>query len=337
MMRLPKFVYRTPRTIAEAVKIVADTGPEAQFVAGGTDLYPNMKRRQQMPKTVISVMRLPELNTVSGDGTKGLVIGGSVTLTDIVENPIIKRDYPVIASAARTISTPILRNMGTIGGNLLLDTRCNYYDQNYEWRKAINFCLKKDGDVCWVAPGSSKCWAVQSSDLVPVMVAIGAKLRLVSTLGERMIDAAGFYNDDGIDYLKKRPDELLVDIHLPPTNGWRASYEKLRRRGAFDFPVLGVAAYVRYEDSKGALPNGRASDTVVADAKIVLGGIAPSPVQVSEAAQALIGNPLNEEKIAAAAEAAYIKARPLDNTDFVYQWRKQMARQYTLRALRELM
>lgn len=349
MMRLPKFTYRTPRTIAEAVKIVADTGPEAQFVAGGTDLYPNMKRRQQMPKTVISVMRLPELNQVTGDAGKGLVIGASMTLTDIVENEIIKRDYPVIAAAARTISTPILRNMGTIGGNLLLDTRCNYYDQNYEWRKAINFCLKKDGDVCWVAPGSSKCWAVQSSDLVPVMVAIGAKLRLVSTLGERMIEAAGFYNDDGIDYLKKRADELLVDIHLPPTNGWRASYQKLRRRGAFDFPVLGVAAYVRYEASNGTLPNDRASDSsgngvttesgsdrVVADAKIVLGGIAPSPVQVHESAQALIGKPLNEDQIQAAAEAAYIKARPLDNTDFVYQWRKQMARQYTLRALNDV-
>jgi len=340
MMRLPKFTYRTPRTIAEAVKIVADTGPEAQFVAGGTDLYPNMKRRQQMPKTVISVMRLPELNQVSGDAGKGLVIGASMTLTDIVENEIIKRDYPVIASAARTISTPILRNMGTIGGNLLLDTRCNYYDQNYEWRKAINFCLKKDGDICWVAPGSSKCWAVQSSDLVPVMVAIGAKLRLVSTLGDRMIDAAGFYNDDGIDYLKKRPDELLVDIHLPPTNGWRASYQKLRRRGAFDFPVLGVAAYVKYEETNGALPNGRASDTsgnrVVADAKIVLGGIAPSPIQVNESAQALIGKPLDEDQIQAAAEACYIKARPLDNTDFVMNWRKQMARQYTLRALNDV-
>jgi 4-hydroxybenzoyl-CoA reductase subunit beta len=176
---------------------------------------------------------------------------------------------------------------------------------------------------------------VQSSDLVPVMVAIGAKFRLVSTLGERLIDAAGFYNDDGIDYLKKRPDELLADIHLPPTNGWRASYQKLRRRGAFDFPVLGVAAYVRYEASHGALPNGRASDTV-ADAKIVLGGIAPSPIQVGEAAQALIGKSLNEDQIHAAAEAAYVKARPLDNTDFVYQWRKQMARQYTLRALNDL-
>jgi len=170
------------------------------------------------------------------------------------------------------------------------------------------------------------------------MVAIGAKFRLVSTLGERLVDAAGFYNDDGIDYLKKRPDELLVDIHLPPTNGWRASYQKLRRRGAFDFPVLGVAAYVRYES--GALPDGRPTAPsvggAIADAKIVLGGIAPSPIQVDQAAQALIGNSLNEEQINAAAEAAYIKARPLDNTDFVYQWRKQMARQYTIRALEAL-
>ncbi len=329
-MRLPKFEYRVPRTIAEAVKIVGDVGPTAQFVAGGTDLYPNMKRRQQTPKTVISVMRLQEMNQITGDGPAGVRIGASVTLTDIVEHPLINRDYPVIAHAARTISTPILRNMGTIGGNLLLDTRCNYYDQNFEWRKGINFCLKKDGDVCWVAPGSSKCWAVQSSDLVPVMVAIGAKFRLASTLGERMIDAAGFYNDDGIDYLKKRPDELLVDIHLPPTNGWRASYQKLRRRGAFDFPVLGVAAYIQFE-------NGQANGSrTVRDAKIVLGGIAPSPMQIAEAGAALIGHAFDDAHIEAAAEAAYIKARPLDNTDFVMNWRKQMARQYTLRALREL-
>jgi 4-hydroxybenzoyl-CoA reductase subunit beta len=324
MMRLPKFEYHTPPTIAEAVKIMAEAGPAGQFVAGGTDLYPNMKRRQQMPQTVISVMCLAELNQITGDGAQGLRIGASVTLTDICEHPVINRDYPVIAKAARTISTPLLRNMGTIGGNLLLDTRCNYYDQNYEWRKGINFCLKKDGDVCWVAPGSSKCWAVQSSDLVPVMVAIGAKLRLASTLGERVIDAAGFYNDDGIQYLHKRSDELLVDIQLPPTNGWRASYQKLRRRGAFDFPVLGVAAWLSMDEG------------LVHNARVVLGGIAPAPVEIKEAAGALIGGRLVDEQIAAAAEAAYVKARPLDNTDFVYQWRKQMARQYTLRALKDL-
>ncbi|MGH9907975.1 MAG: FAD binding domain-containing protein, partial [Pyrinomonadaceae bacterium] len=290
------------------------------------DLYPNMKRRQQTPRTVISVMRLPELNQITGDGKSGITIGASVTLTDICEHPLINRDYPVVAHAARSISTPILRNMGTIGGNLLLDTRCNYYDQNYEWRKGINFCLKKDGDVCWVAPGSSKCWAVQSSDLVPVMVAIGAKLRFFSTLGERVVDAAGLYNDDGIDYLHKRPDELLVDIQLPPTNGWRASYQKLRRRGAFDFPVLGVAAWIEM-DKAGS----------VKDARLILGGIAPSPLEVKEAGQALIGQPLDQDHIQAAAEAAYIKARPLDNTDFVMNWRKQMTRQYTLRALAEIM
>jgi 4-hydroxybenzoyl-CoA reductase subunit beta len=332
MMRLPKFDYRVPRTVAEAVKIVGDVGPTAQFVAGGTDLYPNMKRRQQMPQTVISVMRVPELNQITGEGKTGIAIGASVTLTDICEHPLIIRDYPVIAAAARTISTPILRNMGTIGGNLLLDTRCNYYDQNYEWRKGINFCLKKDGDVCWVAPGSSKCWAVQSSDLVPVMVAMGAKFRLVSTLGERMIDAAGFYNDDGIDYLKKRPDELLVDIHLPPTNGWRASYQKLRRRGAFDFPVLGVAAWVEFDETQA----GGTPAVPVKGARVILGGIAPAPIDVKEAGDALIGQAFDDDHIQAAAEAAYVKARPLDNTDFVMNWRKQMAREYTLRALREL-
>jgi 4-hydroxybenzoyl-CoA reductase subunit beta len=324
MMRLPKFEYRTPRTIGEAVKIKGDVGPDSQFVAGGTDLFPNMNRRQQTPKTVISVMRLNELNEISGDGTGGLRIGASVTLTDLCENKTINGDYPVVAHAARTISTPLLRNMGTIGGNLLLDTRCNYYDQNFEWRKGINFCLKKDGDVCWVAPGSSKCWAVQSSDLVPVMVAIGAKLRFISTLGERVIEAAGLYNDDGIEYLHKRPEELLVSIDLPPTDGWRASYQKLRRRGAFDFPVLGVAAYVKQQGG------------LVTDAKIVLGGIAPSPVVIKDAENALVGKPLDAHQIHAAAEAAYVKARPLDNTDFVYQWRKQMARQYTIRALNEL-
>jgi 4-hydroxybenzoyl-CoA reductase subunit beta len=324
MMRLPKFEYHVPLTVAEAVRIRGEVGPEGQFVAGGTDLYPNMKRRQQVPTSVISVMRLAELNQISGNGANGLRIGASVTLTEICEDPVVNRDYPVVARAARTISTPLLRNMGTIGGNLLLDTRCNYYDQNYEWRKGINFCLKKDGDICWVAPGSSKCWAVQSSDLVPVMVAIGAKLRFASTLGERIVEAAGLYNDDGIDYLRKRADELLVDIQLPPTNGWRASYQKLRRRGAFDFPVLGVAAWIKTDHN------------TVTDAKVVLGAIAPSPIEITEAAAALTGQPLDEDRIQAAAEAAYVKARPLDNTDFVYQWRKQMARQYTLRALRDL-
>jgi 4-hydroxybenzoyl-CoA reductase subunit beta len=325
MMRLPKFVYRAPLTIKDAVKMRADAGLEGQFVAGGTDLYPNMKRRQQTPQTVISLMRLNELREIKGDGAAGLRIGAGVTLTDLHDHPVVLRDYPMLAAAAKLISTPSLRNMGTIGGNLLLDTRCNYYDQNYEWRKGINFCMKKDGDVCWVAPGSPKCWAVQSSDLVPLMVALGAKLRFASTLGDRIIEAAGVYNNDGINYLHKRPDELLVDIELPARNGWRAVYLKLRRRGSFDFPVLGVAARL------DAGPDG-----AVKNAKIILGGIAPAPLEMTEAQEKITGAPLNAESIEAAAEDAYNKARPLDNTDFAMNWRKQMARVYVRRALESL-
>jgi len=325
MMRLPKFTYRAPKKISEATKVMADAGPDAMFVAGGTDLYPNMKRRQQTPKTVISVTRLRELHEVRGDGATGMVIGASVTLAEICANPVIGRDYPVVAEAARLISTPLLRNMGTIGGNLLLDTRCNYYDQNYEWRKGVNFCMKKDGDICWVAPSSPKCWAVQSSDLAPVMVAIGAQVRLVSTVSDRLVDAAGLYNNDGIDYLHKRPGELMTEIHLPPGNGWRIVYKKLRRRGAFDFPVLGVAAALDL-----------AADGTVRDARLILGGVAPAPVNVADAATVLIGAPLDAEHMQAAAEAAYLKARPLDNTDFVMNWRKQMARPFVLRALEEI-
>jgi len=325
MMRLPKFDYRVPRSIPDAVKMIGDAGSEAMFVAGGTDLYPNMKRRQQTPKTVISVTRLLELHQISGDANSGLVIGSSVSLTKLCEHPIINRDYGFVADAARLISTPILRNMGTIGGNLLLDTRCNYYDQNYEWRKGVNFCMKKDGEICWVAPSSPKCWAVQSSDLAPVMVALGARVKLVSGSGERMLDAAALYNNDGIQYLRKRPDELLTEIHLPPRNGLRAVYKKLRRRGSFDFPVLGVAAALKVDD-----------DGIVRDAKLVLGGVAPAPIEVREAEEAIIGGKLEEERIGTAAEACYLKARPLDNTDFVMNWRKQMARPFVRRALEEL-
>ena len=156
-MRLPKFAYLAPRTMGEAVRMMGEAGPSGQFVAGGTDLYPNMKRRQQTPRTVISVGRIPELLRIEGDGKAGLRIGAGVSLTEIVEHPVVNRDYPSVARAARLISTPTLRNMGTVGGNLLLDTRCNYYDQNYEWRKGINFCLKKDGDVCWVEIGRASC------------------------------------------------------------------------------------------------------------------------------------------------------------------------------------
>src|SRR3990167_5056686 len=245
MLRLPKFSYLQPKSVGEAVRMIAAAGREAMFVAGGTDLYPNMKRRQQTPKVVIGLAHLDKLRRVKGKPKEGMILGAGLTLTEVCEDRRILKAYPAVAHAAELISTPLLRNMGTIGGNLLLDTRCNYYDQNYEWRKAIHFCMKKDGEICWVAPSSPRCWAVQSSDCAPVMVALGAKVKLVSVQGERFLEARELYNDDGIQYLTKRPDELLTEIHLPSTDGWRATYWKLRRRGSFDFPVLGVATRLR--------------------------------------------------------------------------------------------
>jgi 4-hydroxybenzoyl-CoA reductase subunit beta len=330
MLRLPKFRYLQPASLSEAVTMMSDAGPDAMYVSGGTDLYPNMKRRHQVPKTVIGLAQLDTLRTMRGEPTEGIILGAGLTLTDVTEDPRIQHSYPAVAKAAELISTPLLRNMGSIGGNLLLDTRCNYYNQNYEWRKAIHFCMKKDGEICWVAPSSPRCWAVQSSDCAPVMVAIGAKVKLVSSSGERVIGAAELYHDDGIQFLNKQPAELLTEIHLPPINtqdprGWRATYWKLRRRGSFDFPVLGVATCVRM-----------AGDGTVEDAKIILGGVGSSPLEAVLAQRTIIGKKLTDETIQEASAAAYPAAKPLDNTDFAMHWRKDMARYYVAGTLREL-
>jgi 4-hydroxybenzoyl-CoA reductase subunit beta len=326
MLRLPSFSYLQPRTLAEALRMKVDAGPSGMYVAGGTDLYPNMKRRHQEPRTVISLMGIGDLRAdgrSGGQADSEIVLGSCLTLADLTARPA-DRLTAAVPRAAALVSTPLLRNMGTLGGNLCLDTRCNYYDQSYEWRKAIDFCMKKDGAICWVAPSSPRCWAVNSSDVAPVMVAIGAEYRLVGPQGERVVPAGRFYHNDGINYLTKQPDEILADVRLPAGDGWDAVYHKLRRRGSFDFPVLGVAAWVKWE--RGA----------VAEARIVLGGVASYPQEVPEAGGALEGTDLSDDAIAAAAEAAYRPSKPMDNTDFDLSWRKQMTRVYVTRALREL-
>src|SRR6266540_1842314 len=324
MLRLPSFTYLQPKTLAEALRMKGDAGPEGMFVAGGTDLYPNMKRRHQEPKTVISLMGIPELAADGriGGSADGVTIGACMRLTRLSDHPAIRRS--VVPPAARLVSTPLLRNMGTLGGNLCLDTRCNYYNQSYEWRKAIDFCMKKDGAICWVAPSSPRCWAVNASDLAPVMVAIGAEYRLVGPTGERVVPAGRFYHNDGITYLTKQPDEILAEVRLPAPDGWDAVYHKLRRRGSFDFPVLGVAAWVQW--------NGKN----VANARIVLGGVASWPQEIPDAGAALKDAALTDDSIGSASDAAYRPSKPLDNTDFELSWRKQMTRVYVKRALEEL-
>ena len=326
MMRLPPFRYLAPKTAREAAKMLADhAADEAMPVAGGTDLYPNMKRRQFTPKVLVGLASVENSRSVTGSAADGITIGGMMTLTGVEHNEMLRAHYPAIATAAELVSAPVLRNMGTIGGNLCVDTRCNYYNQSYEWRKSINFCMKKDGEICWVAPSSPRCWAVSSSDTAPVFIALEAECTLVGPEGERRVPVKSLYAHDGIDFLKKKREEILTEIHVPKVNGMRATYLKLRRRDSIDFPILGVAA---------ALETAR--DGTVEKARIVLTAVESAPVQADKAEAVLIGKKLTEDVIQEAAAIAYRPARPLDNTDLTNAYRKKMARVFVARALTEL-
>src|SRR5580765_5011543 len=322
MMRLPYFAFHAPATVREAADLIASS-PGAMLVAGGTDLLPNMKRRQQVPPTLVSLRRVGELKEITnGDG---LTLGAGLTLSGLVREARLRERYAALWQAASSVATPHLRNMGTLGGNLCLDTRCNYYDQNYEWRKAIDFCMKKDGDTCWVATGSPKCLAVSSTDTAPALIALGARVSLVSANGSREIDVSDLYQNDGIHYLRRRPDEILTGVHLPSMDGWRSAYWKLRRRGSFDFPVLSVAVAARF-----------AKDDTIEDARIVLGAVASQPIVATSASAALVGQRLSDEVIAHTAETAARPAKPMDNTDFDLTWRKRVLKDVVTYALREL-
>jgi len=321
VIRLPAFTYVAPKTVDGAVRAIVDAGPDGMLVAGGTDLFPNMKRRQFEPRALVGLRAIGELRGVAGSPREGMRIGACTTLTAVATHPEVARGYAGLATAAGLVSSPQLRNVGTLGGNVCVDTRCNYYNQSYEWRKAIGFCMKRDGDICLVAPGSPRCWAVSSSDTAPVLWSLGARVRLVGPGGERTVPLAALYRDDGIEYQAKRADEILTEIVLPPADGWRSAYLKLRRRGSFDFPVLGVAVALRLEGE------------VVREARIVLGAVASLPREASKAAAGLVGQRLTAETIAAAADAAAGPAKPLDNTDLTHPYRKKVTRVYVARAL----
>ena len=324
MMRLPPFTYLSPVSVGDAVKLMGDHGPAAMLVAGGTDLYPNMKRRQFEPTVLVGLRGIKGLAGIRGDGARGLSIGAGTTLTTVSRHAEIAREFPALATAAGLVSTPQLRNMGTIGGNVCVDTRCNYYNQSYQWRKAVNFCMKKDGEICLVAPGSPRCWAVSSSDTAPVLWSLGATATLAGPSGERVIPISALYRDDGIEYLAKRPDEIVTDIRLPAADGVRSVYLKLRRRGSFDFPVLGVAVALRMDGD------------VVAQARIVLGAVASLPRESEAAGRLLVGGRLSAERIGEAARLAAGPSKPLDNTDLTHPYRKKMTRVFVARALRRL-
>ena len=326
MLRLPPFTYIPAHTADEAVALLAAHGADALPVSGGTDLYANMKQRLFTPKVLVGLKPITNLGFIRYNDVTGLTVGALATLTAVAQSEAVLRHYPALARAAALISTPQLRNMGTIGGNVCVDTRCNYYNQNLDWRKALGYCMKKDGDICRVATSSPKCLAVNSSDTAPVLAAFGARLHVAGPGGEREVPIADFYLDDGMRAWSKRPSEIVTRISIPPARPHtRSSYRKLRLRNSFDFPILAVAAVVRLDD-----------DGVCREAQLVLNAVAPKPITVPAAAQCLIGSRLESEALEAAADAAYAAGKPLDNTSATIPYRKRMLRVFARRALDDL-
>jgi 4-hydroxybenzoyl-CoA reductase subunit beta len=328
MLRLPDFELHLPTRLDEALRVLAAEGAaegRARPVAGGTDLWPNMKRRHQHADVVVSLMRIPELAGVAANGETR--IGATTTLAEVAGDPEVRGRYPALARAVTSISSPPLRNMGTLGGNVCVDTRCTYYNQTEEWRRAIDYCMKEAGTVCWVAPSSPRCWAHSASDAAPMLAALGARVRLASAAGERTVVLADLYRDDGIDYLAKRPEELVAEVLLPAESTaerCRSSFFKLRRRGSIDFAVLSVGAAVW-----------TAADGTVTDARVYLGAVASYPAAAAKTAEALVGRKLDEGTIRGAAALARRDATPMDNTDFQAQWRGAVVGRYVEAALRE--
>ena len=324
MLRLPPFEYLRPRTVPEAAEMLAAHDGLAMAIAGGSDLLPKMKRRQIEPTHLVGLRGLPELAGISAEPDGSLRVGAAETLATICAAPEVERSAPALAAAARSVSTPQLRATGTLGGNVLVDTRCTYYDQTYEWRRALGFCFKKDGDWCPLAPGGKRCWSVSSSDTVPVLIALAASATLTGPGGTRTLLLEDLYADDGLAPVRKERAEILTSILIPPADGLRATYWKLRRRESFDFPILGVAAALDLRDG------------IIARARIVLGAVASHPLRATAAEDLLTGRPLTAEAIEEAAKVAGNPARPLDNTDLEHYWRKRMSRVYVRRALQEL-
>lgn len=320
MLRLPPLRHAAPTTIEESIELLEGEG--AFLAAGGTDLIPNLKRRQHGATLIVSLRRVQGLRGVQVDEDGTVRIGALTTLTMVTDDTRIPA---AVREAAGSVASPQIRNQGTVGGNLCVDTRCNWLNIPDTWRQAAEPCLKAGGEMCWVAPAKKDCWAVSSSDLAPVMVAYRARVRLVGPDGERSIPVEQLYRDDGMAHLSKAPGEILTEVAIPPDPGLRAIYRKLRRRGSIDFPILGIAAAIRFDDT-----------ATCAAARIVLGAVASAPRRVLEAEKALVGRPFGPESIAAASEAARKLARPLNNTDLTSRYRKNMVPVFVRRALEEL-
>jgi 4-hydroxybenzoyl-CoA reductase subunit beta len=319
---LPSFQLLRPKTLDHAIALMARHDSEVKLVAGGTDLLPSMKQKLFTPSFVLDLRGISELRGIRSIPGNGLEIGALTTLSAVEHSPLIRKDYPVLYHAAKTVASPVLRNMATIGGNLCLDTRCLWYNQSLLWRQSCGFCLKKDGDLCHVAPGGKLCWAAFSGDTPPALLCLGVEIEIAGPNGLRCTPLSEFYVNDGIVRLRLEPNEIVTRVHLPESSaGWRGSYQKLRVRGSIDYPLAGVAVALKMRAGR------------VEDARVAITAVNPAPCLVKDADAHLVGAAPNKELAERVGDLAASTAKPLTTSALTPEYRREMVRVFAKRAV----
>jgi 4-hydroxybenzoyl-CoA reductase subunit beta len=325
-MSMPGGSVARPRTVEEAVRILVDHDTEAMVIAGGTDVVPNLQMKLFSPRLLVDIKRIESLRGIQVSAAGELRIGALSTLTEIVNSALIQQNYSVLAQAAATVAGPLQRNMGTVGGNLCLETRCRWYNQSYFWRKSLGGCLKKDGPVCHVAPGGTRCWAAWSGDSAPAFLTLDAEIEIAGPQGTRRMPLQSFYRNDGIDRIALGRDELLTAVIVPPHSaGRRGIYHKLRIRNSIDYPLAGVA--IAFEVDPGG---------VCRDARIAITAVNPAPLLVRQASEWLVGKPYSRDLAERVAHAAIQTGKPLTTSASTPVYRRDMLRLFTRRALEQV-
>jgi len=321
-LSLPQFKLLRPRSTAEALDALAKYSGNLCVLAGGTDLIPSMRQKLFGPEYVLDLRRIAGLRGIQPQPDGSVEIGALTTIRAIERSEFLRQRYPVLTEAAATIASPVLRNMGTIGGNICLDTRCLWYNQSLTWRKGCGFCIKKDGDLCHVAPGGTKCWAAFSGDTPPALLCLHAGIEIISPEGTRRIPLADFYTGLGDNYRTLKSNELVTRVFLPASSaGYKGIYRKLRIRGSIDYPLAGVAVALKRS-------NGH-----IADARIGITAVNPAPLLVKGAMELLAGKPVDETLADAVGDLAAKVSKPLTTSALTPEYRREMIRVFTKRAV----
>ncbi|MFO0637163.1 MAG: FAD binding domain-containing protein [Nannocystaceae bacterium] len=328
MLRLPGFEVATPRTLDEAATLLATPG--ARIVAGGTDLLPNLKHRLERPPLLVSLAAVRELGDVAVDTrARVLRIGAGVTLTAVSEHAAVREHLPSLADAAGRVASPLIRNMGTLGGNVNLDTRCRYVNQTAFWRSAIGGCLKSEGSVCHVVPGGRNCVAAMSSDCVPVLISLDAAVVLRSHGGGRELPLAEYFQADGREHTVRRPDEIMAEIRVPlPSGPRRCAYSKWSVRKSIDFPLVSLA--LRFDLAADAVA------AAITGVRVVVGVLGSRPREVTQL-DGIVGQSLADPAVAeAVASRVHAQCKPLENVPYEAPYRREMLAVHTRRAIARL-